>query len=90
MSHVITILSTDGGVVSAVGGEETRGTYAELKSLSGIPWSRDKACVVVPLLRFSIDLSIVAIRCIFISHRLLDAGEHRWPLGARDDITIGS
>ena len=45
MRHVVTILSTDRGVVSAVGAEKARGTYAELQSLSGIPRPGDKALV---------------------------------------------
>ena len=53
MSHVITMLSNR-GVVGAVGGEEARGTYAELQSLTSVPWSCSKANAVVPLLGFSI------------------------------------
>ena len=53
MSHVITMLSNR-GIVGAVGGEEARGTYAKLQSLSSVPWSWCKANAVVILLGFSI------------------------------------
>ena len=93
MSHVIPILGANSGVVGAVGGEEACGTYAELKILTGIPRSIDKAGAVVPLLEFSIALSINAgvadIGGVLLAHRLFDAREHRWHTGARDEITIG-
>ena len=72
MSHVVTILGTDCGVVSAVGAEETRGTNAELKSLTGIPRPRDKACIVVPLLGLTvalgINIGVADIGSVFLAH----------------------
>ena len=84
----------DSGVIGTVGGEETRGAYAELKSFTGVPFSRGEASVDVPLLGFSIDLSIeIGVAnvesSVFKSHRFLDSGEHGWHSGAWEDNTIG-
>ena len=46
VSHVVPML--DSGVIGAVGGEETRGAYAELQGFPGVPFSRDEASVGVP------------------------------------------
>ena len=94
MSQVVPML--DSGVIGAVGGEEARGAYAELQSFPGVPFSRDEASVGVPLLGFrivdlSIKVGVANTNNVVVSfHRLLDAGEHRWHSGARDDETIVS